>query len=167
MSDLDLIHLIRAIAPRRLLLLGACARPIVDDYLAAAPDCDLVELLELPETGRLTGVDGAIRFDLGVVCGVLEQLEARNAAALIARLRDVLCQRLLLVVPIGAHWQQHRSIWQQTDLLAYGFTLLSSEQRQGRLVQIYGFDLATYKSTPDWLNSRYWAHPELFDKYWW
>ncbi|WP_404840873.1 DUF6231 family protein [Alkalilimnicola ehrlichii] len=27
--------------------------------------------------------------------------------------------------------------------------------------------MATYKTTPDWLNSRNWAHPELFDKFRW
>lgn len=164
MGDFALDQLVRTIAPQRLLLLGACARAIVIDYLAAGPAC---EVIELAETDQLTGAHSPARFDLGVVCGVIEQLDARAAGVLIARLRDIFCQRLLLVVPIGAHWGQHRSIWQQTDLLAYGFTLLSSEQRNGRLVQVYGFDLATYKSTPDWLNSKYWAHPELFNKYWW
>ncbi|MDD3447840.1 MAG: DUF6231 family protein [Gammaproteobacteria bacterium] len=35
------------------------------------------------------------------------------------------------------------------------------------MVHLYGFDIATYKVTPDWLNSRYWANPELWDRYWW
>jgi hypothetical protein len=25
---------------------------------------------------------------------------------------------------------------------------------------LYLFDLHTYKPAPDWLNSKYWAHPE-------
>lgn len=29
---------------------------------------------------------------------------------------------------------------------------------------LYQFNLATYKPVPDWLNSRYWAHPENWDK---
>ncbi|WP_221179020.1 DUF6231 family protein, partial [Pseudomonas chlororaphis] len=24
-----------------------------------------------------------------------------------------------------------------------------------------------YKQVPDWLNSRFWANPENFGKYWW
>jgi len=160
----ELKCLVRQIAPQRLLLLGPGARGIVAEYLAAAPACDVKEF---PDAGQFTAQDDSVRFDLGVVCGVLEHLERRTAGALIARLRDQQCQRLLLAVPIGAHWQTHRSVWQQTDLLAYGFTLLSSEQRDARRVDVYGFDLATYKITPDWLNARYWAHPELFDKYWW
>lgn len=160
----ELTELVRQIGPQRLLLLGTCARGIVADYLAAEPACDVLEVLDVKQFE--TQGDSA-RFDLGVVCGVLEHLDTRTAGALIARLRDQHCQRLLLTVPIGAHWQEHRSVWQQTDLLAYGFTLLSTEQREGKRVDVYGFDLATYKITPDWLNARYWAHPELFDKYWW
>ncbi|WP_290652932.1 DUF6231 family protein [Aquisalimonas sp.] len=32
---------------------------------------------------------------------------------------------------------------------------------------LYGFDVGTYKTTPDWLNPRYWANPELWGKYRW
>jgi len=24
-----------------------------------------------------------------------------------------------------------------------------------------------YKQAPDWLNARFWANPQHFDKYWW
>ncbi|WP_221179227.1 DUF6231 family protein, partial [Pseudomonas protegens] len=27
--------------------------------------------------------------------------------------------------------------------------------------------LLEYKQVPDWLNSRFWANPENFGKYWW
>ena len=164
MINPELTSLVRQIAPQRLLLLGPCARRIVAEYLAAAPVCDLIEF---SDAGQFVSDSDAARFDLGVVCGVIEHMELREAGVLIARLRDLLCQRLLLVVPIGEQWEHHRSQWQQPDLLAYGFTLLSSKQRDGRRVEVYGFDLATYKTTPDWLNAKYWAHPELFDKYWW
>jgi hypothetical protein len=33
--------------------------------------------------------------------------------------------------------------------------------------EIYGFDLGSYKATPDWLNARHWAHPEHWGKYRW
>lgn len=31
----------------------------------------------------------------------------------------------------------------------------------------YVFDLYDYKLTPEWLNNRFWAHPERFDQDWW
>lgn len=163
MDDPELKELVNTIAPRCMLLLGACARRLVADYVSHARECVLTEVENVDQVP-----DAAVtRFDLGVVCGILEHLNPRDAGILIARLRDRLCQRVLLVVPIGEHWEHHRSVWHQTDLLAYGFTLLSSKQWGGRCVEVYGFDLATYKTTPDWLNANYWAHPELFDKYWW
>jgi hypothetical protein len=27
-------------------------------------------------------------------------------------------------------------------------------------MRIFHYDLDTYKTVPDWLNARYWAHPE-------
>jgi len=33
--------------------------------------------------------------------------------------------------------------------------------------QGYCFDIDHYKTTPDWLNPRHWANPELWDKYRW
>ncbi|MBN2872050.1 MAG: hypothetical protein JXJ30_03970 [Halothiobacillaceae bacterium] len=34
-------------------------------------------------------------------------------------------------------------------------------------IGVYLFDIDTYKDTPDWLNARHWAHPELWGKYRW
>ncbi|MGD8939893.1 MAG: DUF6231 family protein [Gammaproteobacteria bacterium] len=34
-------------------------------------------------------------------------------------------------------------------------------------MHVYAFDIASYKTTPDWLNNKYWANPELWDKHWW
>ena len=43
------------------------------------------------------------------------------------------------------------------DFLAFGMQRLA-EAEGGHL--LYLFDLHTYKPAPDWLNSKYWAHPE-------
>lgn len=41
---------------------------------------------------------------------------------------------------------------------ALGFVCEAVDAEAG--VRIQSYDLATYKSTPDWLNARFWAHPE-------
>lgn len=45
------------------------------------------------------------------------------------------------------------------DFLAFGMQRLA-EADDGQL--LYLFDLHTYKPAPDWLNAKYWAHPELW-----
>ncbi len=45
--------------------------------------------------------------------------------------------------------------------LALGFERLY-ESADGA-VHLYGHDIATYKTVPDWLNAKYWAHPESWE----
>jgi hypothetical protein len=49
------------------------------------------------------------------------------------------------------------------QLKALGFLLQGEAHRQWALV----FDVGSYKATPDWLNARHWANPQLWDKYRW
>jgi hypothetical protein len=44
---------------------------------------------------------------------------------------------------------------------ALGFTLSMTDTQQN--MRVYDYDLATYKTVPDWLNARYWAHPERWE----
>jgi len=44
---------------------------------------------------------------------------------------------------------------------ALGFTLSATDTAEN--LRIYDYDLATYKTVPDWLNARYWAHPERWE----
>lgn len=97
------------------------------------------------------------RQDL-VLVGGLEALERKDGEILLSRLRDIYARRVLARVVLG-------EIWQQNDMTAFGFTRLAAmEPTDGVL---YGFDVASYKTTPDWLNPRYWANPDLWDKYRW
>ncbi|SEO53486.1 hypothetical protein SAMN04488052_101581 [Aquisalimonas asiatica] len=97
------------------------------------------------------------RQDL-VLVGGLESLARKDGEILLSRLRDVYARRVLARVVLGGTWQQK-------DMTAFGFTRLAEmEPADGVL---YGFDVASYKTTPDWLNPRFWANPELWDKYRW
>lgn len=94
-------------------------------------------------------------------CAVLQDLPGSlgQAAAeqLVARLRDVQAQRIL--------WLLDGSVpWERKDLLALGFRLLDGSDDGQRL---YGYDIDNYKTTPDWLNAKHWANPELWGKYRW
>lgn len=79
----------------------------------------------------------------------------------LARLRDLYCQRVILLTPTRGPGG-----WNPATLRALGFVRLAAGGGEGAWA-LFGFDLYDYKSTPDWLNPRFWAHPELWDRYRW
>ncbi len=76
---------------------------------------------------------------------------------MLAALRDRLNRPLLVHFgsghPIGGTLDR--------EMVSLGFT------RQAGDEPLYLFDIETYKHTPDWLNARHWANPELWGKYRW
>lgn len=106
------------------------------------------------------------RYDLAVIVD-LEATARPTLAHLIARLRDINARRLLLLAEVGTVAGEYAKGWSRADLVGLGLEWLSACRYDGRTVDLYHFDIDTYKTTPDWLNSRYWANPDLFDKYRW
>ncbi len=48
------------------------------------------------------------------------------------------------------------------DCFALGFRHAQHSVHDGMEYQLYEYRLKNYKQAPDWLNSRFWAHPERF-----
>lgn len=160
----ELRSLIEKFQPRQILSIGPAGRELFAGYLKSCQRCALYESKNAPS---LVELDEFGRYDLVFVSHVLEKLPKASAEQLIARLRDLHCERLIVVLPIGTDWPKHQSHWQKTDMLGLGFSLLTEYHSNQHQVHIYAFDIASYKATPEWLNNKYWANPELFDKYWW
>ncbi|HKK04441.1 MAG TPA: DUF6231 family protein [Gammaproteobacteria bacterium] len=162
----DIDALLSHLRPRSLLLIGTGGRAIVSDYLADCADCqvEVIDLEDLPD-----GLAPVGRFEFALVSGMLETLDKASAAMVLARLRDLHAERLLLLVPMDERGEYVSAAdgWAIGDLLSYGLYRAGAYEVNGRALHVYTFDLYDYKPTPDWLNSRYWAHPELFDKFWW
>jgi len=97
------------------------------------------------------------RWDLAVlgpdVAGTLARAEAGR---LVAALRDVHARRLVLALP-----EPVPAGWEAPACVALGLTPVGEGGR------LWRFDLHDYKETPDWLNPRFWAHPELWDRFRW
>ncbi|MFP4639754.1 MAG: DUF6231 family protein [Guyparkeria sp.] len=55
----------------------------------------------------------------------------------------------------------HESVDDRMKMIALGYKASSPDD------PVYQFDIHDYKQTPDWLNPRNWANPELWDKYRW
>ena len=49
-------------------------------------------------------------------------------------------------------------------LMSYGFKHLFREKLENILYDLYEYNIIDYKIKPEWLNSDYWANPELWKK---
>lgn len=146
--------------PGRLLVIGRGAQGLVSEYLRRHPECETTVLDPAAAPSAQLG-----RFEMAVVSHVLEYFDRDTAQHLIARLRDVHAQRL--IIALSTDDSVEASGLGKNDMLALGLVQVGTYENDGRAVNLYGFDIDTYKTTPDWLNADYWANPELFDKCWW
>jgi len=96
--------------------------------------------------------DAPCALALGI--DALDGLNARQALHLISRTRLYAAPRILLAVPMAC-------VLDEEAFRALGFMLSATDPAEGMCV--YYYDLDTYKSVPDWLNDRYWAHPERWE----
>ena len=103
-------------------------------------------------------------MDLALVEGGGAGPDAAIAPLLLARLRDVVARVTLVLVPADAPAQ---SPWRREDLRALGYVRAGRYLWGEAALDVYRFDITTYKTTPDWLSPEGWAHPELWDKYRW
>ena len=84
----------------------------------------------------------------------LAGLDAPHAQQLIGRARLYAAPRILIAAQPGCALDD-------AAFRALGFTLSGTDTAAN--VSVYDYDLATYKTVPDWLNARYWAHPERWE----
>ncbi|MDZ7735835.1 MAG: DUF6231 family protein [Gammaproteobacteria bacterium] len=159
----DLQELISSVKPESVLLAGGAHEygDLVDE---SAAQC---QVKPIDVAGLCSTIDQLPVFDVILLADVLEYLDKSAAEALIGRLRDLHSRHLFLFIRIGDDWPDIQSRWRRNDLLAHGFCLYRRYDKDGHEYHLYRFELETYKATPEWLNSQYWANPELFDKYRW
>lgn len=93
--------------------------------------------------------DSPCALALGI--DALNGLDAQQAQHLISQTRLYIAPRILLAV-------QESCALDDATFRALGFTLSATDTAEN--LRIYDYDLATYKTVPDWLNARFWAHPE-------
>jgi hypothetical protein len=157
---------IEAWQPRRLMAIGDEAGRLLQSYAHAVDGCEL-EVLETGEDAeRLLSAESERSYDFALVAGYLEFVDGDKGGAVIARLRDVLARRLCVLVGTSEE-SRGETNWSDAELSAFGLTLLSRHQEDGGQLRLYGFDIASYKQTPEWLSPRHWAHPELWGRFRW
>lgn len=129
---------LRSVAPEAICALDAGALQVISD------------LLEIQ--GQLcTATAQGIPTQLALVKDALNDLDAAHARTLLARVRNFVSPRIIVIA-------DKRCVLTRLDFLALGYETLGADEVEP--IALYLFDMATYKQVPDWLNARYWAHPE-------
>ncbi len=154
----DLLRLTRQMKPASIVVLGGECN-LFDDYLHSAQHS---RILCVSHGDYMAGIRALSRVDLALVSGVLGRLDKAAAEHLLAQLRDVYAQRVVVTVR-----DSENAPWAENDFLAMGMYRIGTYDMGADEINVYTFDLYDYKPTPDWLNSKDWAHPELYDKHWW
>ncbi len=98
----------------------------------------------------------SLRVDLGIVIAPLNFMSRSSAEQLLSRLRDVHCDKVLLLDTDGT--------WEPEDLRALGFLRV---ERPSMDASCYLFDPEMFSQPREWNNPSDWANPENFRKYRW
>ncbi len=99
-------------------------------------------------------------IDLAIVSNITDTLEQAEAIQWLGTLRNRYTAHIILINDIDASTQQG---WQLNDYLALGMKHFKSTQNH----QLFVYALESYQRKKDWLNSKFWANPEMFDKHRW
>jgi hypothetical protein len=126
------------IRPDSVCALDATAHQLVGEMLPGTP-------VHLP--GNPPEQTCALALGIDALAG----LDAPQAQQLISRTRLYLAPRILIAAPSSCALDD-------AAFRALGFTLSGTDTAEN--LSLYDYDLATYKTVPDWLNARFWANPE-------
>ncbi|NUT83040.1 MULTISPECIES: DUF6231 family protein [Pseudomonas] len=143
--------------PQKLLLIGASGFPALEAFQQAHPDTEVVHA----GPGALPADVAARRFDLALALDCLEHLPKREGLNLLGGIRNLNASRIAVLADLNACG------WQETDFFSLALQASERFQREDQVLTLFTYDLLEYKQVPDWLNSRFWANPENFGKYWW
>lgn len=144
--------------PASLLCISREPIPAVSAFSAAHAGCTVTCTDQVPLPAELS----SRRYDLAIVADQLEALAMRTGVELLAGLRNLSVSRMAVLVDL-----QQAEGWQENDFFGLAMQRHARFSKDDRSLTLFTYDLADYKNVPDWLNSKYWANPEMFDKYWW
>lgn len=98
--------------------------------------------------------------DLAIVSNVTETLSKHEATQWLGMLRNRLTQHVIVIADAAI---AERQGWQLSDYLALGLKSVVTVNNY----QIFSYAIESYQPKREWLNSRFWANPENYDKYRW
>lgn len=124
---------------------------IADDELRGINVVEAYEALagpgELPPT---------LKAQLGIVRAPLDIMPRKDAEQLLSRLRDVHCEKVLLIAAGNE--------WTADELRSLGFLEMECP---AEIRPCHVFDPDQFNEPREWNNARNWANPDNFRKYRW
>lgn len=99
-------------------------------------------------------------IDLAIISNIIETLPKTQAMQWLGLMRNAHAPHIIVISEITLAAQQG---WQLADYLALGMKRIGIVDKY----QLFSYAIETYQPKHDWLNSRFWANPENFDKYRW
>ena len=100
------------------------------------------------------------RYDLGFIWlnyNEFLQISPMQKAQVLVKLRDLMAKRIVVAAQLD----------DEKLLRSLGFTRLLEHSQQAADFEFWQFNILTYKQVPDWLNARFWANPENWNKFRW
>lgn len=158
----EIERLIERAAPRSILVISPNDPRSHLDIERHRPRC---RVDYIADDNCMAQLEGRERYDLGLIYGVLERVDKSTGEVLIGRMRDLYARQFYVLAPLTPAGV--KDAWRPTDFLAFGMRRLGEYKGDAGTRHLYAFDIDSYKTTPEWLNARHWAHPELWDKHRW
>ena len=143
-SLVDALELARS--AQSVILIGAGTAPT--ELPSAIVIADLATANEIP---------GDLKAEIGIVDHASRRSDKPTATQLLARLRDVHCERIYVLAA--------EAILSRNDLLAIGFVPV--DVANGLPAGTYVHDPALANPPREWNNADNWANPQNFDKRRW
>lgn len=147
--------------PRSLLAVSLNPIPVVSQW-CKDHDCELIEIQSPTPFDALEEIQ---RVDMAIVADQLEYMTHRDGEALMGLLRNLHTDSVVAVYQPTLAPQTLR--WPANGFLALGCREQGHFRQEGRSLDIYSYDLDNYNFPRSWNNSRFWANPENWGKYWW
>ena len=128
--------------------------------IGAVATADESGVMSLDSVESADDVCGEIRVDMAVIVGQLECMSKDDGAHLLSRLRDLISQRVLLVL--------NGDNWPSDELLALGYMQIRPQKkRSSEDERLFLYDPDQFNEPRIWNNTTNWANPENFNKYRW
>lgn len=146
--------LLTAFAPKSLLLAGELA-------IASVQSRQDTRSRQLTTPFRQQQLHDLQQVDVAVISDLTETMPVAHGQQWLGSLRNVFAPHVILISDPEKAQQQG---WQFADFLALGLHQVAISDSG---LHLYSYAIENYQPKRDWLNSRFWANPENFGKYWW
>lgn len=140
--------------PRSLLIAGGVAETCLED----TQDTRSTTLTTPFKQSQLSEIDPV---DVAVISNLTESLERGPGQQWLGTLRNLFAPHIIL---ISDPQKAEANGWQFADYLALGLEHFAGSEEG---LQVFSYAIEDYQPHHDWLNARFWANPENFDKYRW